>query len=278
MATDLVGTPRIILDSTGKVLAQPVRTPFGALIEQPVKDDPVSIPVGFYGGIEDIESGVVIMRSGKPYDSHLGQWMVPQLDQVLEPGFEDPTRVHGYRFANNDPINPEEQTRTFSYMNSLDEWLEMFGIDPPSTYLNTWSLPESAKLFGRSEIEPTLGFVGHRRRPKLFSDFYTEPEIFGGRVHVELHRSGGRRVGVGVEDPEFFHRKISATKLSDGADAEHLAQLLDRVSFFVIFWSDPRPTLCFFCLLEQVHHSLTTRVMIVKNISHHDIDHMKEKK
>ena len=211
------------------MLSQPVRTPFGALIEQPVKDDPVSIPVGFYGGIEDPESGVVII-SGKPYDSHLGQWMVPQLDQVLDPSFEDPTLVHGYRFANNDPINPVEQTRTFSYMNSMDDWLQMFGIEPPSSYLNNWGLPKSSKLFGRTEIEPRFGFVGHRRRPKLFSEFYTEPEIFGGKVHVELHRDEGR---VGVEDPEFFHRKISATKLSGGNDSELLAQLLDQVTIFL---------------------------------------------
>jgi len=105
IATDLVGTPRILLRSDGQILTQPFRTPFGALIEKPLQDDPNWIPFGFQGGIEDPESGVVIL-DGKPYDSHLGQWMVPLLERVLDPSFEDPTSIHLYRFANNDPINP----------------------------------------------------------------------------------------------------------------------------------------------------------------------------
>ena len=107
-------------------------------------------------------------------------------------------------------LTPESQTRSFSYMNSLDDWLAMFGITPPSTYMRKWGLPESSNLFGRTEIEPRFSLVGQRRRPKLFSEFYSEPQIFGGRVHVELRRNTD---GVGVEDPEFFHRNISAFKM-----------------------------------------------------------------
>ena len=69
------------------------------------QDDPNWIPFGFQGGIEDPEFGVVIL-DGKPYDTHLGQWMVPQVERVLDQDFEDTAVLHLYRFANNDPINP----------------------------------------------------------------------------------------------------------------------------------------------------------------------------
>ena len=51
----------MILDTSGKIVSQPLRTSFGALIEQPVSDDPARIPIGFYGGIKDPESGVIIL-------------------------------------------------------------------------------------------------------------------------------------------------------------------------------------------------------------------------
>jgi hypothetical protein len=167
-----------VLNPSGEVAVQPLRTPFGALIEQPLKGDPVWIPAGFQGGIEDPESGVVILEGDKPYDSILGQWMVPRVERILDPGFEDPDTVQLYRFSNNDPLNPEQLTRGFSYMNSLDDWLNAFGIDPPSAYLKNLDLPDSVKLFGRTEIEARFSLSGQSRnrfddapfRPKIFSD------------------------------------------------------------------------------------------------------------
>ena len=54
--------------------------------------------MGFQGGIEDPESGVVIVQGNKPYDSHLGQWMVPQIQNVLGPELQtDPSTVFIYR-------------------------------------------------------------------------------------------------------------------------------------------------------------------------------------
>ena len=51
-------------------------------------DDSVRLPLGFFGGIEDSLSGVVLIREGerrwRPYDSHLGQWMVPDKRPILE--------------------------------------------------------------------------------------------------------------------------------------------------------------------------------------------------
>ena len=229
VATDLVGTPRMILNSVGEIISQPLRTPFGALIEQPVKDDPASIPIGFQGGIEDPESGIVILEGNKPYDSQLGQWMIPRLEKVLDPNFVDPSSVFLYRFCNNDPINSEDLTRDFSYMDKLDDWLSLFGIDPPTKYLNNLGLPETANLFGRTEIESRFSFVTQRRRPKLFSGFLTEPQVFFGNLSLDLHRI--ENGSSNVEDPEFFHRKISATKLDDGSDNDVWFKLLDQVTF-----------------------------------------------
>ncbi len=51
-------------------------------------DDSVRLPLGFFGGIEDSLSGVVLIREGgrrwRPYDSHLGQWMAPDEAPILE--------------------------------------------------------------------------------------------------------------------------------------------------------------------------------------------------
>ena len=97
MATDLVGTPRFVLNPEGQILSQSIRTPFGALIEQLTKDDPFWIPLGFQGGIEDPDSGVVILQGNRPYDSQLGQWMVPQIENVLNKNLNDPSAVFLYR-------------------------------------------------------------------------------------------------------------------------------------------------------------------------------------
>jgi len=127
----------------------------------------------------------------------------------------------------------ECQTRASSYMNSLDDWLKTFAIDPPMAYLQNLGLPKSVNIFGRTEIESRISFVDQRRRPKLFSEFYTEPQVFGFNVSVEVHRNeaGADR----VETPEFFHRKILARKFSDEKFAEVLVKLLDQVTNFIKF-------------------------------------------
>lgn len=97
VATDLVGTSRYVLNPVGQILSQFIRTPFGALIEQPTKDDPFWIPLGFQGGIEDPESGVVILQGNRPYDSQLGQWMVPQIQNAINQNLNDPSDIFLYR-------------------------------------------------------------------------------------------------------------------------------------------------------------------------------------
>ena len=170
----------------------------------------------------------MILQGRKPYDSHLGHWMIPQIEIILSPDLKnDPSSVFLYRFANNDPINSESLTRAFSYMDKLDDWLSVFSIDPPSKYLNGLGLPAEADLFSRTEIEQRIPFVQQRRRPKLFSEFYSDPPIFGGNISLVLNNDVGDNVN--IEEPEFFHRKVLARKISDGNGIDALIELMDQV-------------------------------------------------
>ena len=52
------------------------------------------------GGIELENSGTVMLGSGftQPYDSHIVQWIVPQLEYLNNPGtFKDVAQIHAYR-------------------------------------------------------------------------------------------------------------------------------------------------------------------------------------
>jgi hypothetical protein len=66
------------------------------------------------------------------------------------------------------------------------------------------------------------------RRPKLFSGFDTAAPVFDGNVSFAVHGSAS---GSGsVEDPEFFHRKVTATKISGGDVPDLVVQLMDQVN------------------------------------------------
>ena len=132
------------------------------------------------------------------------------------------------RFANNDPMNSEDLTRTYSYMDKLDDWLTVFTIDHPSKYLEKLNLPDETNLFARTEIESRIPFVNQRRRPNLFSEFYSVPRIFGANLSIAVGGTGNNQSG-SVEDPEFFHRNISAFKIEDSRQNDILVELLDRV-------------------------------------------------
>ena len=116
-------------------------------------------------------------------------------------------------------------------MNSLDDWLKAFAIHPPMEYLQNLGLPKALRIFGRTEIESRFSFFGQRLRPKLFSEFFSEPHVFGPNVSVvdvvvvRRHDEHDR-----VESPEFFHRKINADTFSDQKFDQLVVQLLDEVT------------------------------------------------
>ena len=124
VVTDNVKTPYIVLDQEGQTYKEMTYSPFGALIDE--TNDNFKIPIGYHGGIDLDEAGVILIE-GQPYDSLLGQWMVPDYKSILDlPHKNDVSSIHLYRFKNNDPLNYVENHGT---MTSLNEWLAFFDYD-----------------------------------------------------------------------------------------------------------------------------------------------------
>ena len=122
--SDPVGSPHTLLDTRGRKVKQVSRAPLGAVTED--TNEEFRLPVGFHGGLELGVAGLLLIR-GRPYDSLLGQWMVPDLAALLHlPQSYDVTDVHLYRFNKNDPFNLHHKNK---YMDTLTDWLRFFGYD-----------------------------------------------------------------------------------------------------------------------------------------------------
>ena len=124
VVNDVFGTPYIFFNQEGEILKEVSYSPFGMILQ----DSEVNflVPVGFHGGIS-IEGTNIVLIEGRPYDSLLGQWMVPDMTQILSlPRSSDVTDIHLYRFNKNDPVN--KQTK-FSPMTTLNSWLNFFGYN-----------------------------------------------------------------------------------------------------------------------------------------------------
>ena len=125
VTTDLNGTPEFVFNDQGALVNRFMRSPYGALISEvtvlfgstkkicfprlshfyiyfhfrfPQEDENFWIPLGYHGCIGEPLSGVVIFPEdgGRPYDSHLGQWMTPNWMALLS-GFKDVRKVFSYR-------------------------------------------------------------------------------------------------------------------------------------------------------------------------------------
>ncbi len=95
IATDQVGTPYLITDSSGKVMSSIVRDPFGRVLSQ---DESFELAIGFGGGIEDPATHLVRMGY-REYDPSAGRWL--SRDPVAFQGGD----LNLYRYAGNDPTN-----------------------------------------------------------------------------------------------------------------------------------------------------------------------------
>lgn len=96
VATDLVGTPRIVTGSDGTTLRQIDRDSFGVV--QSDTDPSVALHVGFAGGIPDPATGLV--RFGqRDYDPVIGRWT------ARDPWLVASGEMNFYRYARNDPVN-----------------------------------------------------------------------------------------------------------------------------------------------------------------------------
>lgn len=63
------------------------------------------------------------MPNGKVYDPLIGQWMMPNWENVDE-RIKIPTKLHLYRFSGNDPINVDHNR---NYPSTHDAWLKLMG-------------------------------------------------------------------------------------------------------------------------------------------------------
>ncbi|MGH2459947.1 MAG: RHS repeat-associated core domain-containing protein, partial [Chloroflexota bacterium] len=95
VATDQIGTPRVVSDATGAVVLTRATDSFGNVVSSSGAFD---LPIGFAGGLADPLTKFV--RFGlRDYDPQTGRWTARDL-QILTGG--DPNL---YRYASNDPVN-----------------------------------------------------------------------------------------------------------------------------------------------------------------------------
>ena len=127
IATDLNGTPISIFNVENIEMKKIQRTAFGFILED--TNPNFIVPIGYFSGIEIPESGIVILGN-KPYDSHIGQWMTPQLEFIKNPkNLTNIFQIHSYRFKNNDPFSQD-----INYMDTYEDWLRIHLIKPPQDY------------------------------------------------------------------------------------------------------------------------------------------------
>ena len=164
VVTDQTNTPRILLDQKGSVVKKMEYSPFGFLVDD--TNDDVKIPIGYYGGVDIEETGIVLIK-GRPYDSLLGQWMTPDFEVVINlPSSSDVTDIHLYRFNKNDPVNINKK----NYMNKLDDWLKFLGYD--------------LDKIGKSILQSTLG--ERLKIPRLAPKTVHEPDILNPNIQRPL--------------------------------------------------------------------------------------------
>ncbi len=96
IATDQVGSPRIIADSTGNVVRRIDYDSFGNITQDTNPD--FYIPIGYAGGLPDPDTGVV--KCGmRFYEPVSGRWM--SRDPLLFAG----SQANLYVYVHNDPVN-----------------------------------------------------------------------------------------------------------------------------------------------------------------------------
>ena len=102
--SDHLGSPRVILDSTGAVVERVDYDEYGRRTvvlpagEANEDGEAFSVPFGFAGGLRDVDSGLVRFGA-RDYDPRVGRWM--SKDPLLLGGGS--TNVYAY--AGNDPLN-----------------------------------------------------------------------------------------------------------------------------------------------------------------------------
>ena len=156
------------------------RTPFGLTLSE---IGSVDLPeIGFFGGIEFSQSGVVILNGNQPYDTHLGQFLTPQLKPIIMETWTEISAIHSYRLPN--PLKHQVNN-----MNNFEEWVALFGIKYPKK-------PKS--IMTQLEITKNVDFAKPQRsKAKLCHGLATEFQLLGPNVILRLNQTSRYQI-------EFF--------------------------------------------------------------------------
>ncbi len=104
--SDWTGAPFLFFASpSGELVKEVNRSPYGQITYD--SDPSVGLPLGLWGGIEDVEAGLLHVqgRAGsRPYDPLAGLYLVPDWEGVAGRAFT-PELLHVYRRNGNDPVN-----------------------------------------------------------------------------------------------------------------------------------------------------------------------------
>ena len=101
IATDQLGTPRVITDSTGTVVKQIEYDSFGKRVSD--SHPGFALPIGFAGGIEDTATGLVHFGF-RDYEQTAGRWTAR--DPVLYAGGQ----INLYVYVNNNPVSLKDSS------------------------------------------------------------------------------------------------------------------------------------------------------------------------
>jgi len=197
--TTTTGNPTYIIDLKGDVVKELKYTPFGTMLDD--TNPALSLIIAFQGGISLGESRVVLIK-GRPYDTLVGGWMAPDLQQLINPPTH-PRQIHLYRFNNNDPINNIQTT----YQDSLKDWLKFFHFDmeklrSPLIWMDRYLAvqPPSANLprflqvgkppnlntvdFLDAAVQKMFSLQQDRRRPLLGNFYHLKSPLLGPNILI----------------------------------------------------------------------------------------------
>lgn len=104
--SDWTGAPFLFFSSpTGDLVKEVNRSPYGQITYD--SDPSVSLPLGLWGGIEDVEVGLLHVQGpggSRPFDPLAGLNLVPDWEAVAGRAFT-PELLNVYRRNGNDPVN-----------------------------------------------------------------------------------------------------------------------------------------------------------------------------
>jgi RHS repeat-associated protein len=112
VATDAVGTPRVVTDATGTVVKTLTYSSYGDLLADSAPA--FMLPIGFAGGLQDAVTGLVHFGF-RDYEPAAGRWT------AIDPALYDAEQGNLYAYAQNDPVDFRDPTGLWCFGGSAYE-------------------------------------------------------------------------------------------------------------------------------------------------------------